>query len=317
MSMSVKVKAAVLSVISNSILVTFKLIVGFSINSVSIISEAIHSGLDLLAAVLAFIAVSQSTKPPDKEHQFGHGKIENISGIVEALLIFVAALWIIWEASQKITTGSKVETPLAGLIVMGFSSIANLLVSSLLFKTARDTDSIALEADAWHLRTDVYTSLGVACGLGLLWLTRVHIIDPIIAIGVALFIIKASFDLISKAFSPLIDAKLPDDEEEIIRQVLMYYSSYFIGFHKLRTRKSGSERHIDFHLVFPKNHSIVASHELCDEIEREIQSKLGNAHVLIHIEPCRENEDCFSCPDKCAVFISGKEVERNLPVKRE
>lgn len=301
-----KVKVAQLSVLSNTLLVLFKLVVGIAINSVSVISEAIHSGLDLLAALLALFAVRQSGKPPDEQHQYGHGKIENISGVIEAILIFIAAIWIIREAVHKLLVGARVETPVWGLIVMGFSGIVNYIISTVLMKTAKATDSVALEADAWHLRTDVYTSLGVAVGLLLLLLTGYQLLDPLIAIGVALLIIKASFDLTIKAFFPLLDTSLPSDEEETIKQIIDDYGTQYISFHKLRTRKAGSERHIDLHLVVPETRSIAISHELCDDIEKAVKDRFPGSHVLIHVEPCRNGDDCLACPEPCKSY-SGKE----------
>ncbi len=300
-----KVKVAQLSVLSNTLLVLVKLVVGIAINSVSVISEAIHSGLDLLAALLALFAVRQSGKPPDEQHQYGHGKIENISGVIEAILIFIAAIWIIREAVHKLLVGTRVETPVWGLIVMAFSGVVNYVISTMLMKTAKVTDSVALEADAWHLRTDVYTSLGVAAGLILLLLTGYQILDPLIAIAVALLIIKASFDLTVKAFFPLLDTSLPSDEEEIIKQIIDDYGSQYISFHKLRTRKAGSERHIDLHLVVPETRTIAVSHELCDDIEKAVKDRFPGSHVLIHVEPCRNGDDCLTCPEPCDSY-SGK-----------
>lgn len=297
--MSQKVRVARLSVFSSTLLVVFKLIVGIMINSVSVLSEAIHSGLDLLAALLTLFAVRLSGEPPDDYHQFGHGKIENIAGVVEAILIFLAATWIIWEAVQKLITGAIVKTPLWGIIAMGISGAVNLIVSSILIKVAHATDSVALEADAWHLRTDVYTSLGVAAGLILLWVTGVQLLDSVIAIGVAFFIIKAAFNLTAKAFFPLLDIKLPVDEVEVIKNIINGYSHQYVNFHKLRTRKAGSERHIDLHLVVPQNRNIEEVHELCDEIEKAVCQKFGVTHVLIHVEPCQRGEGCLHCLIKC------------------
>lgn len=281
--------------LSNLLLILMKLSVGLAINSVSVLSEAIHSGIDLLAALLALFSVSTSAKPPDEEHQYGHGKIENVSGVVEAVLIFLAAAWIIMEAVHKLISGAEVSTPAWGLAVMGLSAMVNLVISSVMIKTARATDSIALEADAWHLRTDVYTSFGVALGLLLIWITGWSLFDPLSALGVALLIIKASYDLLARAFLPLLDTRLPLDEEDVIRQIIRSYGSQYIGFHRLRTRKSGSDRHIDLHLVVPRNQSIGISHELCDQIEQAVGERFPGAHILIHVEPCREGEDCATC----------------------
>lgn len=294
-----KAAAARLSIVSNAVLVLLKLAVGIAINSVSVLSEAIHSGIDLLAALMAFVAVRRSGKPPDEEHHYGHGKIENVSGVIEAVLIFLAAVWIIAEAVHKLTAGAAVLAPLWGLAVMGLSGLVNLFVSSKLMRTARDTDSIALEADACHLKTDVFTSFGVAAGLVLIQVTGQSLFDPLLAIGVALMIIKTSYDLTAKAFYPLLDTRLPLDEEEAIRQIIRSHGSQHFGFHRMRTRKSGSERHIDLHLVVPRDQSIAKSHELCDQIEREVGARYPGACILIHVEPCRSGDDCAACPARC------------------
>ena len=215
-----KVAVALLSVISNTVLVLLKIIVGILIGSVSVISEAIHSGVDLLAAVIALFAVRTSGKTPDEGHPFGHGKVENLSGSIEAVLIFLAAGWIIFEAVKKIVTPRAIETPGLGVLVMFLSAAVNLWVSGRLFKVGKETDSVALLADAWHLRTDVYTSLGVMAGLGLIltgeWLfPGVHFdwIDPVAAIALALLILRAAYALTLKATRDLLDVSLPEEEK--------------------------------------------------------------------------------------------------------
>lgn len=290
-----KAKIAALSVFSNITLVVLKLIAGILTGSVSIISEAIHSTLDLLAAVIAFISVQISARPPDNEHRYGHGKFENISGTIEALLIFVAAIWILVEAYQKIVQGGEVHTLGIGVVIMGVASLANWLVSSLLMKTARRTESVALEADAMHLRTDVYTSIGVLVGLGAIAISRIQILDPIIAILVALLITKAAWDITVKSFVPLLDAALPSQEEDQIREALReIVPEGLIGFHELRTRRAGSERYVDMHLVVPRDMSIAEVHDLCDLVEMRINERLPMVSVLVHAEPC-EDEDCQEC----------------------
>lgn len=294
-----KQKVAALSIISNTLLVTFKLIAGLLTNSVSIIAEAIHSSLDLLAAIIAFTAVKISGRPPDKTHRYGHGKFENVSGTIEAMLIFVAAIWIISEAYQKIINGSAVETIGIGIGVMAFASLANWIISNILMKTARKTDSIALEADAMHLRTDVYTSLGVMLGLLVLSLTGIQILDPLIALSVALLIIKAAYELTVKALVPLLDVALPAEEEAEIENALqMIIPHGMINFHQLRTRKAGSERYVDMHLVVQRDLNITQVHDLCDQIEKEIELRLKHVHVMVHAEPCEE-EDCPQCQADC------------------
>ncbi|MEI7502523.1 MAG: cation diffusion facilitator family transporter [Paludibacter sp.] len=188
-----------LSVISNTTLVVFKLIIGIIIGSVSVISEAIHSGVDLVAAIIAYFAVKTANKPPDSKHLYGHGKYENFSGTIEAVLIFVAAGWIIFEAVKKLLHPEPMEEVGWGIIIMIISALVNIFVSNKLFKVGKETDSIALQADAWHLKTDVYTSLGVAVGLSLIYLTGIQILDPIVAILVALMIIRESYFLLKNS----------------------------------------------------------------------------------------------------------------------
>ncbi|MBP1669526.1 MAG: cation diffusion facilitator family transporter [Bacteroidetes bacterium] len=280
--MSEKVKTARLSIISNCCLIAMKVVAGLISGSVSILSEAIHSGMDLLAAVIAFFSVRLSDTPPDKEHPYGHGKYENVSGVIEAFLIFIAAGWIIYEAVYRIIAPSPVEKVAIGAAVMAVSAVVNILVSRKLYKVAKKTDSIALEADALHLKTDVYTSLGVAVGLLLLWITGWHLLDPLVAIAVALLILWESYKLMKNAFSPLVDTSLSAEENQIIREEI---SRRGFSFHKLRTRKSGSFRFAELHLEMPENMELKDVHRICDEIENAIVTRIRNIDISIHVEP--------------------------------
>jgi cation diffusion facilitator family transporter len=280
--MNEKIKTARLSIFSNTSLIIMKLVAGLLSGSVSIISEAIHSGMDLLAAVIAFFSVKMSDTPPDTKHPYGHGKFENISGVIEAILIFIAAGWIIFEAIHKILKPSGVEKLGIGVVVMTVSAIVNTLVSRKLYQVAKKTDSIALEADALHLKTDVYTSAGVAAGLLLIWITGWQFLDPIVAIIVALLIIKESVSLLRSAYSPLLDSSLTTEETNIIIRVI---TGRGLNFHNLRTRKSGHYRFADFHLELPENMALKQVHEICDQVEEEIKGKFKHIEVYIHVEP--------------------------------
>ncbi|HWQ68104.1 MAG TPA: cation diffusion facilitator family transporter [Methanospirillum sp.] len=284
-----KEKTAFLSVISNTILVLLKLIVGLALGSVSIISEAIHSGMDLLASVIAFFSVRRSAEAPDEEHAFGHGKYESISGMVEALLIFVAALLIIHEACliliEPASEPMNQTFMIAGIAVMGISAAVNTVVSARLMKVAKKTESIALESDAWHLRTDIYTSVGVMAGLILIWLTGIVILDAIVAMGVALVIMKAAYDLTVKSYKDLIDYRLTDDEERRITRIICEHHSDYVNYHGLRTRRAGPEIFIDFHLVVDKDISVEQSHDLTEHLEADLTLEFPRACVTIHVEP--------------------------------
>lgn len=281
--MNAKVSVARLSILSNTLLIMMKLAAGILSGSVSIISEAIHSSMDLVAAVIAFFSVSVSDNPPDSRHPYGHGKVENISGVIEALLIFLAALWIIFEAVKKLIEGTfELDSIAIGSTVMVISAIVNFFVAKKLYKVARVTNSVALEADALHLKTDVYTSLGVAGGLGLILLTGINWLDPVVAILVALFIIRESYYLMKRAFTPLLDTAWEENDIAKLEDTL---NRMEVDYHDLRTRVAGNYRFIDLHIQIPREESVGHAHEYCDKIENELTSKYEHLTVTIHVEP--------------------------------
>jgi cation diffusion facilitator family transporter len=287
-----KAAVATLSVASNATLVVLKLVIGLAIGSVSVISEAIHSGVDLVAAVIALVAVRASARPPDPQHEFGHGKVENVSGTVEALLIFMAAAWIIYEAVKKLVHPEPVDAAAWGVGVMLVSSVLNLLVSRQLFKVGKETDSVALQADAWHLRTDVYTSAGVMLALGLIALGRVvlpgrnlGIIDPIAAIAVALLILKAAWELTRDSARDLLDASLPPAEEQWIRDCVARHEPQVTDLHGLRTRKAGADRFVEFHIAVAPETTVAEAHAVMDTLQYEIKARFPGAQVNIHVDP--------------------------------
>jgi cation diffusion facilitator family transporter len=280
--MKAKVKVAGLSVISNTLLIILKVIAGVMSGSVSIISEAIHSGMDLVAAVIAFFSVRKSDAPSDERHPYGHGKVENVSGVIEAFLIFIAAFLIIMEAVKKIMNPHDIESVGIGTAVMFFAAAVNWVVSRRLYKVAKETESVALEADALHLKTDVYTSLGVGVGLLLIEFTGIYILDPIVAIMVALLILKESFNLMKRAFSPLLDAAWENNEYYHLVNVLKEMD---VHFHDLKTRKAGQFRFVDFHIEMIGNKPLVEVHDFCDQIEDRLKTEFGNLEVTIHVEP--------------------------------
>jgi cation diffusion facilitator family transporter len=239
--------------------------------------------MDLVAAIIAFFSVRVSDNPPDSRHPYGHGKIENISGVIEALLIFLAALWIIFEAVTKLIEGTfELDSIAIGSAVMLVSAIVNTIVARRLYKVARETNSVALEADALHLKTDVYTSLGVAVGLGLIIITGINWLDPVIAILVALFIIRESYQLLKKAFTPLLDTAWGVNEIEELESRL---NGLEVNYHDLRTRVAGNYRFIDIHIQIPEDESVGKAHKYCDKIENELKSAYENLTVTIHVEP--------------------------------
>ena len=281
--------AAGLSIFSNSVIIVLKLIAGHISGSISIISEAIHSLSDFLASVLTFFSVMKSSEPADKTHPFGHGKYEDMSGFIEGGLIIFAACFIIYEAVKKILapTSMDVDTTL-GLYVMGISVVANVIVSFVLFRVAKTSDSISLYADAEHLRTDILSSLGVFLGLLLIKVTGIHLLDPIIAIIVACIIFRAGFSISKSTMNNLLDCSLPESDLKTIDDILESSKAQgIVGYKDLRARRLGPQKSITLTLIFPKDMTIYNCHTICDSVEKELKKKLGDVVSSIHLEPSK------------------------------
>jgi len=278
-------------------LIVLKVVVAVITGSISILAQAVDSGLDLFAVAVTFVAIRAATKPADREHPFGHGKAENIAAVVQAGLIFIAGGLIIYSAVHKIIVGAKVENPAAGIGVMLVSMIASIFLSRHLLKVSKAVDSIALQANARNIATDVYSTAAVLAGLAVVSFTERDILDPIIAMGVALLILKTGYDVLRKSFGGLIDVKLPEAEESVIRLCIVEHSGNVVAFHELRTRKAGSQRYIDLHLVMPRNASVEEAHRMCDHLERDIETRLPRINVTIHVESC--TIECEQCSVSC------------------
>ncbi|MCL2485773.1 MAG: cation diffusion facilitator family transporter [Endomicrobia bacterium] len=307
------VRTAALSVFSNTILTILKLVVGIMIGSVAIISEAVHSAIDLIAALIALFAVKTSAKPADDEHPYGHGKVENISGTIEALLIFVAAGYIIYESVNRLMNPQPVESPLIGVFVMLFASVVNYFVAMRLFKVAKEADSIALEADGWHLLTDVYTSLGVMAALAVMVIIEfvspgknIHWIDPVAALIVAAMIIKAAYTLTIKSAKDLFDVSLSQEEIALVENIIRSYKDTISGYHDLKTRKAGNKCFVEVHILVNPEMTVLQSHEITREIDGSIAEKLKNVFVTIHVEPCDD-----TCTPKCQTGCLTKFFKEN------
>lgn len=301
-----------LSVASNSSLVVLKLAAGIFIGSMAVISEAIHSGIDLLASLIALVSVKTSGVPPDRVHPFGHEKIENISGSIEALLILCAAAWIVYESIQKLINPEPVSMIGLGVAVMAVSVTVNMLVSRRLFTIGYATESVALQGNAWHLRTDVYTSLGVLVSLLLIMAARwafpdinVYWIDPLAALCVALLIAATGWKVLVKAFRDLLDARLPEDEESIIHSIIAAGQPAVHGYHHLRTRRAGRVRFVEFHMKVDATMTVDESHALAEEVTSAIRGEFPDTSVSIHVEPCRDHCPGGDCPEGCFVSPGG------------
>ena len=293
---ALKSRAAWVSILSNSVLIVFKLVVGLLSGSIGIISEALHSGSDLIASIIALYSVRAAAKPADPRHRYGHEKVENLSGVIEGLLIWAAAIVIVVEAIHKLIDGVHLEHVELAIGVMLISALANTIVSKgYLYPVARRTDSAALEADAAHLLTDVYTSLGVAGGLALVKITGYTFFDPLMAMIVAFLIMGTAWRLISRSTRVLLDEALPDDEIELVRaKVSEHRGELILGYHKLRTRRAGSKRHIDLHITVPDEMTVGDAHDAAEHIASDIAELLPHTEVLVHIEPSEHERNDHS-----------------------
>jgi cation diffusion facilitator family transporter len=290
--------AARLSLIVVIGLIVVKVAVGAITGSLSILAQAIDSFLDLFAVGITFLAIRIAARPADTEHPFGHGKAENIAATIQAILIFFAGGSIIYSAVQRARTETALEMTEAGIAVMAVSVIASILLSRHLRRVARQEDSAALDANARNIAADVYSAAAVLIGLIIVRFTGLDIIDDILAGIVALFILKVGFDVLRNSFGELVDVKLPEEEENIIRAAITeHFGSEVVSFHKLRTRKAGNQRYIDLHLVMPRHISIEEAHLMCDHLEKDMKRRLLRTDTTIHVEPCDGN--CEACHLKC------------------
>jgi len=286
---TLKKDTAYLSIISNTVLVILKLLVGIWGGAVSLISEALHSSVDLIASLIAFWAVKKAVTPPDTEHDYGHGKFENLSAAVEALLIVAAAGGIVYEAFEHLGQERVPEMLHFGVLIMLVSIVINLFVSQRLISVGKLTESQALEADGLHLRADVWTSVGVMLGLLLMEFTGWAWLDGVIAIVVALIIFREGWKMVVDSTMALTDVSLPEDQEDRIMDIIDSIPEVQ-GCHCLRTRKSGSYKLLDVHVLFDGNMHLAHVHAICDELEEKIRAEFGAFDILIHPEPADNHE---------------------------
>ncbi len=274
-------------------LIVFKVLISWLTGSISILAQTADSLLDLFAGIITFSAIHIAIKPADEEHPYGHGKIEDIAAVIQGILIFIVGGLIIYSSIGRIIRGAQIELAEAGAATMLISVVVSILLSHHLYKVSRATGSVALEANARNITADVYSALAVLIGLVIVRITGLAIIDAIIAIGVAIYILIIGYDTLRKPISGLIDAKLPQSQELLIESCLIEHDHEVVGFHALRTRRAGSQRYIDLHLVMAKDMQLEKAHQVCDQIETEIQSRLPESSINIHIEPC--NDECQKC----------------------
>jgi cation diffusion facilitator family transporter len=283
-----KNKVALSSMIAAVFITTFKLIIGLLTGSLGILSEALHSALDLVAAFITWIAVRISDKPADKEHHFGHGKIENLSALVETALLLVTCIWIVYEALHRLVTGSThIQVTVWSYIVVVSSIIVDYSRSRALKRVAKKYNSQALEADALHFSTDIWSSTVVLLGL-ICAQFGIFVADSIAALAVAIIVIFVSYNLGKRAINALLDAAPKDMTKEII--AFLEQDPEVKYFHDLKIRTSGAETLVEIIVHLNQNLNLVKSHKITEKLEESILTIIKKGQVLIHAEPHDEDE---------------------------
>jgi cation diffusion facilitator family transporter len=281
-----KTRAAGLSIVSNSVLILLKVAAGVLTGSIALITEAIHSAVDLVASVIAYWSVRKAEQPADEDHLYGHAKVENLAAAIEGVLIVLGAAIIIFESVRRLPNPPMLDSLGVGIAVIALSTVVNLAVSRFLYRQAKTHDSPALEGDAAHLRTDAFTSLGVLAGLIAVQATGVDVLDPIVALVVAAAIVFSGVRIVMRSSRVLVDEALPANELDEIREAIETLGAPEIyGFHKLRARRAGSHRYIDLHVQFKEGTSLERAHAVSHELTDAINQRIHGADVLIHLEP--------------------------------
>jgi cation diffusion facilitator family transporter len=298
-------RAAGLSIASNSALILLKIVAGAVTGSVAIVTEAIHSGIDLIASLVAYFSVRQAETPADSSHRYGHEKFENVAAGIEGMLILVGSGVILYTAVNHLVEGTEIRSLGFGIVVVGLATVVNLAVSEFLYRRAAATDSPALAGDAAHLRTDAYTSLGVLVGLALVQVTDATWIDPVVALAIAVAIVYTGLKFVAGSWRVLVDEALPDDETTAIRHAIESFGERGVaGYHELRTRRAGTRRYVDVHVQFRSGTTLEDAHGIAHELQDTIRTHLRGADVLIHLEP----EDRVRPGEEIGARVEGSET---------
>jgi cation diffusion facilitator family transporter len=261
--------------------------------SVGLLSDAIESGVNLVAAIMALAMLTVAARPADESHMYGHSKAEYFASVVEGLLILLAAGGIIATAGRRLFHPQGLERLGVGLAVSVFASLINLAVARILLRAGKTRNSITLEADGHHLMTDVWTSVGVVVGIGLVKLTGWLVLDPLIAIAVGLNIIRTGYHLIRRSVAGLMDASLPPEEQQLIEDILNEYRQRGVSFHALRSRQSAARRFVTVHVLVPGEWTVHDAHHIAENLEADIRKVLPDTVVFTHLEP-RDDEISMS-----------------------
>lgn len=284
-----KQRFAAFLLVLNVAMTLAKLIAAVLTASVGLLSEAIHSASDVFSSLLAYLGIRAAAAPPDEDHPYGHGKIESLAGFGESIMVFGIVAYVAIESVHRLITPQKVEQVSLGIIVMGISAGVAFLIGGISRKVAAETGSMALKSNSMHWMLDAVTSAAVLVGLIAYQITGLKMIDPILGLVLAVWMFFGAVKLSREAFHELIDVILPESEVELVKK-LVCEEAGVLGYHRLRTRRSGTLRHIDLHLVVPREWSVVQAHDVADGLEKKIAAALSPAHVVIHVDPYDEGK---------------------------
>ncbi len=277
-----------LSIAAAAFIICLKSIAYWLTGSVGLLSDAMESLVNLVAACAALVALTVAARPPDEDHQYGHEKAEYLSSAFEGGMIFVAALAIAATAIERLLHAQPLEALGTGLAISAVATVVNFIVARILLTAGRRHDSIALEADAHHLMTDVWTSIGVLIGVGAVAATGWQWLDPVVALAVAANILRTGSWLMRRSALGLMDTALPPEEQRVVVDILERYRSEGAQYHALRTRRAGARRFIDFHVLVPGAWTVQQGHDLLERIEADIRASLANTTILTHLEPVED-----------------------------
>lgn len=304
-----KQRAAQFAIAGAALLGLLKLVTGLLISSIGLISAAIDSLVDVLISTVNLFSIRLAESPADEGHPYGHGKVENLAGLLQAGVIGATGGWVIAEAIRRLLRGVPVQNVDWGIVVIVISIAGSWLIARRLSRIGTETDSVVLLADSVHYTTDIWTNLGVLAALVLIRLTGISLFDPIIALGVGGFILGAAGQIARRSIRDLMDSALPPTEQRRIETIIQRHA-FVLSYHDLRTRRSGSRRLIDFSLVLCRHLPLGETHDLVDHIEKEIEADIPSSDVVIHAEPCPTacpvTEQCVLAAKQPDLFAHGQ-----------
>lgn len=278
-------RVATVSLLVTACLLALKLTVGIISDSIAVLSDAVDSGTDLAGGAAALLSLRIAAQPADEDHPYGHGKVEAVSASVAATVVGLGGGLITFQAVRRLIEGSPEIDVDIGLAAMAISALANILVAALMRREARRSGSMALSAESTHLQTNVVQAGAIILGLALVGITNERLFDPLTALLLAAYMAWTAIGLVRTALEDIMDQSLPDAELIAIEGVLRAHRDEVLGYHRLRTRRSGATRHVDMHLIFEADRTVVDVHNASDRIEADIQTRLPGAEVVIHPEP--------------------------------